>query len=205
MTAFFISFASCLSNKKKDCIGHLRYAQSVYNKHLLNNDTSKKDLLNILVQTNSALECPSTRIGAVELKISILLNLKYYKRGYDFVNSLNIYDFKYSYKKQMWRSFFKAKSYEKKGDYLNQKINFHKAANSVKNYIKSNNIAPDNNGEDIYYDFYELKSKISSKEEVITELKKLKNTYPSNAQFIDALIQTIIYKGDKSTTATQNE
>ena len=63
--------------------------------------SNTQSLLNeSLNDAEGAMNCPETRLGAIELKISLLILLQEFEAGYKFVFSLSEMDFELLYRKK---------------------------------------------------------------------------------------------------------
>lgn len=178
-------FSSCTGQSTiDDCKTGAKNANSNLNDYYKNNDPA---LLNkALYYTEQSMPCKETRLQAVELKISVLMLLKEYKAGYEFIDSLQQSDFNKEYKKKMNYDFFKALEYEANADTLNAHKLYIEAINDLSLYIeKANNDKQID--KDAYYDLYFLKSKILSQRQIEDELEKLAKKYPSYTEFFTIL------------------
>jgi hypothetical protein len=143
-----------------------------------------------LPYTEQAMLCKETRLQAVELKTSLLMLLRKYKLGYEFIDSLQQTDFNKEYRKGMNYNYFKAMEYETNGDTANAHKLYVEAANDVTHYIDTTN-----KGNQIdqaaFYDLFFIKSKILSKEQIEKEIEEIVKKYPSNKDFFTTLKSTL--------------
>lgn len=182
-------FNSCTGQSTIDgCKTGIKNARSNLNTYYKSNDTT---LLNdALPYTEQAMLCKETRLQAVELKTSLLILLRKYKLGYEFIDSLQQTDFNKEYRKGMNYNFFKAMEYETNGDTANAHKLYVEAANDVTHYIDTTN--RDNQiDQAAFYDLFFIKSKILSKEQIEKEIEEMVKKYPSNKDFFITLKSTL--------------
>ncbi len=167
-----------------DCKTGAKNAKSNLNGYYENYDPA---LLNkALYYIEQSMPCKETRLQAVELKMSVLILLKEYKAGYEFIDSLQQSDFSKEYKKKMNLNIFKALEYEANADTVNAYKFYTEAINDLSLYIEKTNNDKQID-KDAYYDLYFLKSKVLSHGQMEDELEKLAEKYPSYKEFFTVL------------------
>jgi hypothetical protein len=148
----------------------------------------KDNLIKGLVDVEIAIKCNETKVAAIEYKIMIIALLEEYKKGYQFLDSLNTEDFPYGYKRDMGKFYFLAKEYERESDLMNRNQMLEKAITTIDIYIQ--NEAKEHFDEKVYYDLFFLKREILNKESILFELDSLIVRFPKNKEFINILKQT---------------
>lgn len=139
---------------------------------------------------NKSVNCEKTRGAAIEGKISVLNLMGKYLEGYKFIDSLNVADFRFPYKKQVHSDYFLAQNFLSEGDTTKYKFYINKIIDNINDHIQKKLINSDKISEEPFYDLYYMKSKILNKNEFLTEVEKLKNKYPQEKDFFDNLYET---------------
>ena len=131
----------------------------------LYNRTKDHSLLYLgLKDTETSLQCVQTREQAITLKIDMLSQLKNYKWGYEFIDSLSESDFKVKYKKDMWYYYFHALESQSIGDTINRNLYLAKIISGIQNYINQENMPNEKNDEEAYHDLFFSKTNILNKQ-----------------------------------------
>ena len=167
------------------CTSNFKIASNNYADYFKKKDSSL--LKQALFHIEKSLNCQQTRRGAIDLKISLLSLLKEYKRGYEFIDSLNDNDFTAKYKKGMDYNYFLALEYEAKSDTANRNKLLNETVTNIQNYIRQKDISKENFPEEAYYDFYFIKKRFMNFGEINAELNFLKKEYPQEKEFFDGL------------------
>lgn len=185
-----LSLCSCKGQTSLDvCIQSSQNAKSYLNKYYLEKDSS--NLKKALYYTDQALKCEQTRFQSIERKVSILILLKKYKTGYEFIDSLKNKDFNKEYKKKMNYNFLKALEHDANADTLSAAKCFNEAITAINLYLKNNK----NNSQidkDAYYDLYFVKSKVLPIGQLEKELDSLGKTNPVFKDFFLVLKSSIM-------------
>jgi tetratricopeptide (TPR) repeat protein len=189
---FAVLFGNCQgqSTNLKDCISSFNKAKTALNSYYQNCDTSL--LQKSLDNTELAMKCDTIRKAAIELKISILMLLKRYKNGYEFVDSLSTKDFIVSYEKEISYYSFQAMNYESNGDTINRNKCFNDAIEYIQNYIQQERLPSGKLDERVYYDLFLMKWRILNKQELKTEIELAEQQHPDNKDFFESLLSTFV-------------
>jgi len=100
------------------------------------------------------------RHDAISLKINLLSQLKRYKWGYEFVDSLTENDFQLKYKKEMWHYYFHALESESIGDTTQRNIYLIKIISGIQDFIRKENMPDEKKDEEAYHDIFFSKTNI---------------------------------------------
>jgi hypothetical protein len=185
---FFFETCKGQSANGISCYDNYNRAKKSLNNYYISNDKSLLD--SSLQYSENALNCENTRRASIELKTSVLILLKDYKSGSEFINSLKKEDFQTPYGKTMYMNYFLAEdlkynTQKKKSDsLLNATISI------IQNTIRLNG-ADSAFVEGYYYDLFFIKSKLLPFSKIVGELDSLKIKFPDKADFIDALKETL--------------
>jgi hypothetical protein len=125
------------------------------------------------------------------MKISVLILLKRYQRGYEFVDSLSEVDFNAKYKKEMDYDYFRSLEYESKSDTINRNILLEKIINNIQQYIQNENMPKDTFDEDAYFSLFLFKNKLFNSTIVDAEIEILKKKYPNETDYLNGVKTTI--------------
>lgn len=188
---FLILLNSCLGQSANvdKCKTSYKKARENFNSYYKNNDQSL--IQEALPNAEQAIQCEQTKYAAIDLKISLLILLKKYKNGHEFIDSLSENDFKVKYKKKMYYNYFIAMEYESNADTVNRDKFLNEIVNSIQNYILAENMPKDKLDEEAYYTLYTIKKRLSSLTQLNNEIDLLKQKYPYEKDFFDALKETL--------------
>jgi hypothetical protein len=172
-------------NNVDSCKAHFIDARKSFNRFYKTKETYLLD--DALKKSELSLHCPLTRIAGVELKISILSMQKQYRKGYQFIQTLNESDFKYRYRKEMGYNFLHSLESEDKGDIVSRNIYLIKAKNAVEQYIEKQN--PNGNSSDIspYYDLVFIMKRMGNTQKTNDEIAMLTTKYPALLSIFNSL------------------
>jgi hypothetical protein len=149
--------------------------------------------------------CHETRRESINLKISLLLLMKKYQRGYMFIDSLDNSDFDAPYKKKMRYDEFHAFDYESKLDTASRNRVFWIIVNDIQEYIQNENMGKDTLNEEAYIFMFSFKQKLIGLKKADAEIDSLKVKYPLKGDYLDALKNAIMDSPiTDSVSATQN-
>lgn len=175
------------TNSIKDCEFLYKQANSKLNEYHLTNNDSCLDLS--LKYTEEALSiCSEYIVRLSDLKITLLMLLRKYKEGYEFVNLMNDNDFDKPYKKSMYLKTFNAFYFESQGNTLRRDSCFKDIEIEIKTYLSKN---PSDN--DATADLFFTKAKHTDIEIVIKEIEFLQEKDQENVDFLEGLKGTIKY------------
>lgn len=187
-------FNSCDGQVKnlEDCRLHYKNALTELNAYYKNNKTSL--LQESLANIQESLKCPETRYKSIELKISLLILLKRYQSGYEFIDSLSDNDFNAKFKKKMNHDYFRALEYESKSDTANSSRLLNGIVADIQNYIQNENTPKDSLDLDAYLALFLIKKKVSNMKQIETEIDLLKEKYPNEKDDLEGIKNTIFEK-----------
>jgi hypothetical protein len=184
-----IFFTNCngqsKTNSDKDCNSLYTQAKNKLNEYyLVNNDSSLYSSLGYTEQALSS--CPEFKGRFTDLKITLLMLLHEYEKGYKFVNALNVKEFSKPYKKSLYLKTFKALSLENQGDTLGRDSCFNELEAEIKSYMSK---YPSD--KDAIADLFFIKVKHINTELVIKEIDLLQKKNKKDAEFFEGLKETI--------------
>jgi len=180
-----VFFGSCNSQTQNadGCNVHYKNAKSSLNSYYR---SENKDLLGCaLEEVELYSKCFGKTQKSVELKISLLSLLKEYKKAFEYVNSLKDSDFKCTYKREMNSNYFLASLSGSKSDTVNRNEYLNKSVLSVQRYIDNSKFSGIKNNQKAFYDLFNMKSLILSKQTLVKEIEDLKGPYPNDIEFLD--------------------
>ncbi len=201
----FNLFNSCNGQVKslEDCRSHYKNALTGLNAYYKNNKTSL--LQESLTNIQESLKCPETRYKSIDLKISLLILLKRYQSGYEFIDSLSENDFNAKFKKKMNHDYFHALDYESKSDTASRNRLFNEIVADIQRYIQNENMGKDTLNEEAYILLFSFKKTLVGLKKVDAEIDSLKGKYPLKKDYLDDLKNAIRESPiTDSVSATQN-
>jgi hypothetical protein len=167
------------------CQNNVSKANSYLNEYYIDgNEKNLKFSLSIIDSIFNS--CPGNNSQLVSLKITLLLLLRDYDGGFEFVKYLEENGFDKPYKRNMYLNTFKALSFEAKGDTIQRNFTFKYIAEEIEGYIKKN---PTDKG--AITDLYFTKIRFTSKETLIEEIDNMKENEHAGEDFYIALKESI--------------
>lgn len=168
-----------------DCLDSYSKANSYLNEyHMKGNEKSLR--LSLKITESIYGSCPDFKEQLTNLKITLLMLLKDYEKGFKFVSSLDADKFESAYKKNLYLKTFKALTLEERGDTLKRDELLQELVNEIQNYI-DNNSSDKNAIADLFY----TKIRFKSENEVIEEIEQLQQKDIDNKDFYEALKESI--------------
>jgi hypothetical protein len=158
--ACFLNSCNGQTTSIDKCQEHLKNAKNAFNSFYKENN--QVDLLTALKESELSQDCPETRKGSIEIKISILSLQKEYKRVYMFIDSLSEKDFTKPYKKFMQSNLFKALDCKSKSDIKNRNFYLNSSISEINIFISKQKKID----QEAYYDLFLVKSELLSKDEL---------------------------------------
>lgn len=181
-----IFVTGCKGNGQGNCDKWYVEANSSLNDYYLDNDEANLKLSMAIIEKGYNL-CPDFESRFVDLKITLLLLMKEYERGYSFIDSLEESSFEPSYKKVLYLKTFKALSLEKKGDIAGRDGHFEELVGEIEDYISSNP-----SSEEAIADLFYTKLRFEEKEKVIREIELMQSSsHIDDKEFLNALKESI--------------
>jgi hypothetical protein len=188
------------STQWSDCkLEYSRASQSL-NDFYRNKDETQ--LIVSLAEVDSALPCKESNVKAVDLKITLLLLLKRYKEGYEFVKGLDSATFYKPYQKMMKENWFMAHVYEEEADTFARDSLYRKIVSGVENYIESENEAKKPFDEIAYSDLLFVQGQFE-RSKAIDEIGRLEKKFPSEKDFFDGVREMLDHKPAESSAQAQ--
>jgi len=167
LALFFIGCHSSNSLKKEACFENLLQVNEYLNEYYIDGDEENlKCSLSII--DNVIDNCVEHKEQLVTSKITVLMLLKDYEKGYEFVKSLETEKFKRSYSKNMYLMSFKALYYETKKDILSKNAILQGIVEEIQNYVDHNPT-----DEEAIIDLFYTKTMLKTRKEIINEIDKL--------------------------------
>jgi hypothetical protein len=170
------------------CKQNLKIAKENIKSYYKNNN--KTSLLYAIDNANLSAQCAETRIGAIEIKLSIYMLLKEYKTGQIYLDSLKEDDFKLNYKRDYWYNYFAALEAESKSDTTERNKFYNEIIINVENYLKSKDTSSGILDKEPYYDLFYIKSKILGRNEFDNQINNLEKKYAIDSIFLESLKST---------------
>jgi len=163
LALFFVGCHSSNSLKKEVCFENLLRVNEYLNQYYIDGDEENlKCSLSII--DNVIDNCVEHKEQLVTSKITVLMLLKDYEKGYEFIKSLETEKFKRPYLKNMYLISFKAFSYEAKKDTLKKNLIMIGVIEEIQNYINHNPT-----DKEAIVDLFYIKTILKNKKEAIDE------------------------------------
>ena len=149
-----ILFYSCHIPHDKEIICHDNFQKASDLAYSNPNNTAVLD--SALIIANRCMQCDSIKKSVVELKIRLLIALRKFNEGSDFVDSLQSSDFQYPYKKKLNHDNFIALNFASNKDTISRDNVFREMAVDLEEYINGSTLKP-KEFQEAYLDLYSLK------------------------------------------------
>ena len=148
------------------------------------NPDNKASLDSALIIVNRCMKCDSIKAAVVDLKIRLLITLGKFKEGSDFIDSLQLSDFTYPYKKELNHDNFVALNFASNMDTISRDKVYKKMAAYLDRYITSNNLKS-KEFQEAYIELNGLSEKFIDSTTFNRQLDSLKIQYPNEVKFLD--------------------
>lgn len=125
------------------------------------------------------MQCDSIKAAVVDLKIRLLITLGKFKEGSKFIDSLQVSDFIYPYKKKLNHDNFIAGSFTSDNDTISRDKVLRQMASDLESYIYSNNLKS-KEFQEAFIDLTAIDSTAS-----YHQIDSLKIKYPNEVKFLD--------------------
>jgi hypothetical protein len=177
-----ILFYSChiAHDEEIICYDNLKKATDLAYK----NPDNKASLDSALIIVNRCMECDSIKAAAVDLKIRLLITLGKFKEGSDFIDSLQVTDFTYPYKKKLNHYNFVALNFASNKDTISRDMTYRKMAADLKTHINSNSLKS-KEFQEAFTDLNALTENLNNSTVSNGQIDSLKLKYPDEAKFLD--------------------
>lgn len=181
----FSCFKGTQNLSDKDCQNNLYRANFYLNDYYADGD--EESLRLSLSMVDSVFNfCPENKAQSVGLKITLLMLLRDYDQGVEFVNTLDEKGFDKPYKRSMYLSTFKALSCEVKGDSVQRDVYLKKFMDEIENHISRNPM-----DKSAIADLFFTKIKFYPKEVVMEEIDQLQKNSEIDKEFYEALKESV--------------
>jgi len=130
------------------------------------------------------MKCDSIKAAVVDLKIRLLITLGKFKEGFDFIDSLQVSDFTYPYKKKLNHDNFIALNFESKKDTVSRNLTYRKMASDLKTYINNNSLKS-KEFQEAFTDLSSLTGNLDNSTLSNGQIDSLKLKYPDETKFLD--------------------
>lgn len=178
-----ILFYSChiAHDKEIICYDNLKKATDLAYK----NPDNKASLDSALLIVNRCMKCDSIKAAVVDLKIRLLITLGKFKEGSDFIDSLQVSDFTYSYEKKLNHDNFIALSFASSKDIISRDRVYRKMADDLESYINNNNLQS-KEFQEAFIELNGLSEKFLNSVALTRQIDNLKIKYPNEVKFLDS-------------------
>jgi len=175
-------FYSChiAHDKEIICYDNLKKATDLAYK----NPNNKASLDSALIIVNRCMKCDSIKAAAVDLKIRLLITLGKFKEGSDFIDSLQVTDFTYPYKKKLNHDNFVALNFASNKDTISRDMTYRKMATDLKTHINSNSLKS-KEFQEAFTDLNALTENLNNSTVSNGQIDSLKLKYPDETKFLD--------------------
>ena len=177
-----ILFYSChiAHDREIICYDNLKEATDLAYK----NPENKSSLDSALIIVNRCMKCDSIKAAVVDLKIRLLITLGKFKEGSDFIDSLQVSDFAYPYKKALSHDNFIALQFAANKDKINRDKVCKKMYAYLDNYITNNNLKS-KEFQEAFTDLNALPGNSIDSISMTRQIDSLKIKYPNEVKFLD--------------------
>lgn len=128
-----------------------------------------------------SIDCNSFKYRVFNSKTTLLILLKKYSEGMEYIKSLNAADFNKPYQKNMYFKNFEALQCEVQGDTVKRNNLYMEIIDEIQSCLK-NDI-----NQEILFDLFLFKNKVETHEQILQEIELLRKTGKYENDFIDAL------------------
>lgn len=181
-----ISLNACGHNAENRCDALLQKAKSSLYQFYISNDTL---LLFKAKKYIDSVDCASFNYKVFDTKITLVLLLKEYSEGIEYVKTIDNSDFQKEYQKNMYLKSFEAMICEIQGDTIRRNRLYQEIVAEIQSYLNKTS------NQETLIDFFTIKSKIATKAEILKEIDLLKATSKYDIEFLDILIE--MQEGDR--------
>ncbi len=171
---------------QKDC--KMIYNESInhINNFYIKND--KNELQLSLSKINSYTDfCSEYRNRFYNAKITVLMLMKDFKQGYEFVNTLKVEEFQFAYKKNLYLKTFKALLLEKEGNLIDRNKLFLEITEEISTYLLNDQL-----NKEALSDLFYTKIRFQEIEGVLNDLEIKQKENEQNREFLEILKETLL-------------
>jgi hypothetical protein len=148
------------------------------------NPTNKASLDSSLTLVNRCMQCDSIKTAVVEFKIHLLITLGKFKEGFDFLNSLEVSDFIYPYKRKFNKDNFIALNFASTKDTISRDMTYRNMVTDLERYISSNTLKS-KEFQEAFTDLNALTENLNNSSVSKRQIDFQKLKYPGEAKFLD--------------------
>lgn len=146
--------------------------------------TGSSALDSALNLVNRSMQCDSIKAAVIDLKTRLLITLGKYDEGSKFIDSLQLSDFTFPYKKALSHDNFIALNFVSKGDTVSSDRVYNKMAADLESYIIGNNLTS-KEFQEAFTDLNSLQGNLMDSIKLNLLIDSLKIKYPSEKRFLD--------------------
>ena len=170
-------FSSCHNpnNMEIICINDFTKASALAHSR----PTRKSALDSSLTIINRCLQCDSIKLAVVDLKIRLLITLGKFEEGSKYIDSLQVSDFIYPYKKKLIYDNLIARNFGSDNDTFSQNKVLRQMTSDLERYIYSNNLKS-KEFQEAFIDLTDIDSTVS-----YPHIDSLKVIYPNEVSFLE--------------------
>ncbi len=148
------------------------------------NPTNPSALDSALIIVDKCMKCDSIKTAVVDLKIRLLITLRKFNEGAEFVDSLQTSDFTYTYKKKLTQDNFLALNFASNKDTNSRDVRYRIMATDLESHINSNNLKS-NEFQEAVIDLHTLTDNLNDSALFKRQIDSLKIKYPQEVKFLD--------------------
>jgi hypothetical protein len=148
------------------------------------NPTDFSALDSALIILNRCMQCDSIKVAVVELKTRLFLTLGKYEQGSKFIDSLQLSDFTFPYKKTLNHDNFIALNFTSKGDTVSSDKVYNKMAADLESHILKNNLQP-KEFQEAFTELSSLQKTSADSLRFLSFIDSLKTKYPGEERFLN--------------------
>ncbi|MEO7306609.1 MAG: hypothetical protein ABIR78_02415 [Ferruginibacter sp.] len=134
--------------------------------------------------TNECMQCDSIRKVVVDFKINLLISMKKFTAGINFIDSLSENDLAFPYKKNLFRNNFQALEFASKKDTINRNLVYEKISRELEHYIQTHKIT-NKEFKEIYTEMFIIKDNYLDANQINIDVENLIRIYPEQKPFFD--------------------
>ena len=182
---------SCKAQQAKNRC-ELNYGNAEEELKLYSKSSDTNYLNKAQVFLDSSFLCNETRKKSIRRKIQIFGMQEAYKEGAEFVETLDINDFDFEYRKKMHRNYFLGLYYTKINDLKNRDSVFNESIEDIQTYIDKMKYTRFSSDTISFYNLYFMKSRIYDQKKIINDINALKQKFPNEKVAIDRMKEITI-------------
>ena len=182
---FVFLFCSCngqMGTNATNCNKKFKEARNlVFTYPAASRQTALDSALNL---ANECLLCDSIKKAVIDFKITLLIAMKKYAEGINFVSSLSDSDFSFGFKKKITLEGIQALVYGSKNDTINRNLTYKEMASYLERYLQLQHIS-DNEFKEIYTYLFAIRENYLDSVSINKEVDSLQKVYPAKESFFE--------------------